>query len=182
VIAARRRDQRSRAGRAAFQLIDKSEAAAHLEGAGRIVVLMFDDDLGPESPRQQRPAKRRRRRDGLVHEGEGGFEFVEGEHRLAGLVVGEGNRRCERDAIPPRRDRRLQSQRGAGPEFAPDMRPLDGFDVSLFAMTAMTIQTSIFPLSSITLPISIPASSSSSASSISLCALPEGIIGKQFSF
>ena len=43
-------------------------------------------------------------------------------------------------------------------------------------------QTSALPFSSMTLPISMPASSPSSASSMSLCALPDGIIGKQFSF
>ena len=43
-------------------------------------------------------------------------------------------------------------------------------------------QTSILPFSSMTVPISTPASSPSSASSMSLCALPDGIIGKQFSF
>ena len=43
-------------------------------------------------------------------------------------------------------------------------------------------QTSILPFSSMTAPISIPASSPSSARIISLCALPDGIIGKQFSF
>ena len=61
VIAARRRNQSGGVRRATAKLVDESQAAAHLEGAGRLMVLVLDDDLGAEPAREQRPGEGRRR-------------------------------------------------------------------------------------------------------------------------
>ena len=130
VIAARRRDEALGRRLAAHERVDIGQAAAHLEGARRLMVLVLDDDLGAEARRKQRPGEGRRRTQGPQHD----------LMRLPRLVETEHRPRLRRS------------------------------------------QTSILPFSSMTLPSSMPASSSSSARIISLCALPDGIIGKQFSF
>ncbi len=62
VVAARRRDDAFGVRVAPLQRVDEGQPAAHLEGAGRIVVLVLDHRLGAEPPGDQRPGDRRRRR------------------------------------------------------------------------------------------------------------------------
>ena len=131
VIAARRGNQPRGVRRAPAEPVDERHSAAHLEGAGGMMVFVLDDDLGAEPAREQRPGERRRRAQRLPHDFVRVAQFVEAEH-------------------------------GRTPVAAR--------------------HTSILPFSSMTEPISTPASSPSSASNMSLCALPDGIIGKQFSF
>ncbi len=83
VVAARGGDERAGLRRAPLELIDVGKAAAHLEGAGRVVVLVFDDDLSSEPTREQRPSDGGRRRKHLAHKRFGSFEFGEGEHGVA---------------------------------------------------------------------------------------------------
>ena len=101
MIASRRRDERAGAGRAAFQSVDIGKAAAHLEGAGGVVVLVLDDDVSAEPPREQRPAQRRGGGDRVVHEGFGGFELGEGEHGCVSLI---GRRGLPRSGLGERSD------------------------------------------------------------------------------
>ena len=61
VIAARRRNEARAPGLASAQRVDIGEPAAHLEGAGRQMVLVLDHDLGAEPLGEKRPADRRRR-------------------------------------------------------------------------------------------------------------------------
>ena len=60
MIAPRRRNEPARPGLALDERVDISEAAAHLEGAGRQVVLVLDHDLGAKPLVQERPGNRRR--------------------------------------------------------------------------------------------------------------------------
>ena len=55
VIAAGRRNQPLGMGLPATERIDERQSAPHLEGAGRVVVLVLDDYLGPQTAREQRP-------------------------------------------------------------------------------------------------------------------------------
>lgn len=103
----------------ALQAIHVEKPATHLEGTGRAMVLVLDDDIRTQPGRKKRPGVLGCRRHRRIHDLLRGFEFSEGEHA----------------------------------------------------------HTSCLPLLSITSPIS-PAKS---GRIISLCALPEGIIGRQFS-
>ena len=70
VIAAGRRDDAGDAPAAGrFRRSHVDEAAAHLEGADRRVVLVLDPDLGARALAEQRPAILRRRRHDRMHEG-----------------------------------------------------------------------------------------------------------------
>ena len=57
------------------QIVHVDEAAPHLEGADRGVVLVLDPNLGPGALRQQRPGDLRRGVEGLVNERGGLLEF-----------------------------------------------------------------------------------------------------------
>ncbi len=67
MIAARRGNQPANRRLALDQRIDVCEAAANLEGAGRQMVLVLDNDLGAEPLVEQRPIERRRWLQGMKH-------------------------------------------------------------------------------------------------------------------
>ena len=81
MIAARRRNEPARRRLALDQRVDISEAAAHLEGAGRQVVLVLDHDLGAEPLVEQRPVQRRRRAQGAEHDFVRPTYLLQTEHR-----------------------------------------------------------------------------------------------------
>ena len=82
VIAARGRDNPGCRGPLALEPIDIDKPAAHLEGAGRRVVLVLDDNIGAEPLGKQRPAMRRRRRHRRADDAVGAFQVrsLEGQN------------------------------------------------------------------------------------------------------
>ena len=80
VIAAGRAYHPTRFGPVALEAIHVDHAAAHLEGAGRRMVLVLHPDLAAGAPCEQRPGILRRRRHCRVHQAGGGLDFVEGQH------------------------------------------------------------------------------------------------------
>jgi hypothetical protein len=81
MIAACRRNEPERCRLALDERIDISEAATHLEGAGRVVVLMLDYDLGAEPLVKQRPVERRRRAQDAEHDLVPPTHLLQTEHR-----------------------------------------------------------------------------------------------------
>ena len=81
VIAARRRDQAFRLRRAAHERVYIGEAAANLERAGRLVVLVLDHNLGADPFAKQRPGKSRRRPQRPLHDLMRPPQLIETEHR-----------------------------------------------------------------------------------------------------
>src|SRR6266704_2939251 len=103
MIAARRRNDPGRVGPFTLQAVEVDQPAAHLESAGRGMVLMFDDDRGTETMRQQRPGMRRRRRHSLPHDLVRAFELPEVKHgsptpstcAISSLAPPAGSRRAK---------------------------------------------------------------------------------------
>ena len=78
VVASCRRDNPGFGLAGALEVLHINQAAAHLEGADRRVVLVFDPDLAAGTLAQQRPAYLRRRRDIFVNHFGGGIELGAG--------------------------------------------------------------------------------------------------------
>ena len=80
VVAARCADHARRARRARRELRDEVEPAAHLERAGRRVVLVLHPDLAAGAPGDERPGVLRRGGHRRVHAARGGFDGGEIDH------------------------------------------------------------------------------------------------------
>ena len=74
VIAARRGDDAGTIRTGSPQFADMDQPAAHLEGAGRRMVLVLDPDIGAGACGEQRPGVGRRRRHRRVDDGGGGLD------------------------------------------------------------------------------------------------------------
>ena len=96
MVAAGRADHAAHMRPLALQAFHVDQPAAHLEGAGRRVVLVLHPDLGAAARRQQRPGVVRRRREGGVHQTGGSLE--RGQVEQTGLRNG-GRRRAF--PVPP---------------------------------------------------------------------------------
>src|SRR5271166_6202138 len=83
VIAPRRGNQAGCGWPLPLQPVDIDEPAAHLEGAGRCVVLVLDDDAGAEPLRQLRPDMRRRRRHRFAYDFVRALQLTEIKHLKA---------------------------------------------------------------------------------------------------
>ena len=82
VIAAGRADDADDVGPRALEPVHIDEPAAHLEGAGRRVVLVLDHDLGAGRRGELRPRELRRRRHHRAHHGQGRFDVGETKQRF----------------------------------------------------------------------------------------------------
>ena len=81
VVAARRADDAGERGVARLERRQQVEAAAHLERAGRRVVLVLDPDLAARAAREQRPRVLRRGRHRRVDVARGGFDVGQCKQR-----------------------------------------------------------------------------------------------------
>jgi hypothetical protein len=81
VISPGRRNQSGDARPLALQAVDIDEPAAHLEGAGRRMVLVFNNGRRAEPLRQQRPSVSRRRRHRRADDVVRAFQLPEIKHR-----------------------------------------------------------------------------------------------------
>src|SRR5271165_5176062 len=81
VIAPRRRNEAFDVRLAAEEGGDIGKAAANLESARRLAVLVLDDGLGADPLAQQRPGNGRRRTERLEHELMRLRQLLETEHR-----------------------------------------------------------------------------------------------------
>src|SRR4029077_7586599 len=80
VIAARGRNQPFCLRMLTLETFDIDKPATHLEGAGRRVVLMLDDDARTQPLGKQRPGMRCCRRHRAAYDFVGAFEFGEVKH------------------------------------------------------------------------------------------------------
>src|SRR3981189_1427654 len=83
VIAARRRNDPGRAGPFTLQAVEVDQSAAHLESAGRRVVLWLDHNAGAEPLGELRPGIGRRRRHRLTYDFVRALELSEIKHPFA---------------------------------------------------------------------------------------------------
>src|SRR5665213_1952371 len=83
MIAACRRNDPGRARPFTLQTIEIDQSAAHLESAGRRMVLMLDNDRRAEPLRQHRPGIRRRRRHRPAHDLMRALKLGQVKHRRA---------------------------------------------------------------------------------------------------
>ena len=81
MVAARGGNEPARRRLALDKRVDIGEAAAHLEGAGRQMVLVLDHDLGAEPLVKQRPVQRRRRAQCAEHDFVRPTYLLQTEHR-----------------------------------------------------------------------------------------------------
>jgi hypothetical protein len=99
VVAAGGADDAAHGGLLARQRLEVGQAAAHLEGAGRRVVLVLDPHGRPAARAAGPGVLRRRRHDG-GHRRAGGFDFFAGEIHGRRGVRGVRGVRCVPPATP----------------------------------------------------------------------------------
>jgi len=154
VVPASRGDDAGRLGVGALQPVDVGDPAAHLECAGRAVVLLFDPDFTAHTRRKERPGVLRCGRHVAMHERRGVVEFVGCEVGHRGLrfradpitAGGQGqsellaihrHRTCSRHPRPGRHQRlrrlgrRLATLAQVNCPTGPDLPPSRGQEIAI---------------------------------------------------